>query len=143
MRKNQVYTGDIKKCTSYEPYLEVGGSRTFGYVITGINYQSEIFKKKTILIKLKNGKYVDIDSLNSIMDYIKIYKDNLLLNSEIYNMDLYTKLSGLLLNTSPSDINSLYVDNNSIKPYFEEDDKKHISVLKLKKERKLKKQKKT
>ena len=77
------------------------------------------------MLKIKQGGYVDIERLNSILDYIKMRKD-------------ITKtgyiLGGLIMSTSSHRIDSLFVDETSLKPYYNNKQQKNISVRQLKKQ---------
>lgn len=132
MKTGQIFIGDIRKCTKYEAHNifsssffigdECIGSDAFGY----IDLESEIYKENAILIKIENGGYVDLERFNSILDYIRIYKD--------IRKDGYM-LGGLMMPTSANNINSLFVDEESLKPYYTTKKiPKNISLRKLKKE---------
>lgn len=136
MKPEQIFIGNIKKCTQYEEHTafssntKIGSQciceESFGYIIQ----DSEIFKENAILIKVKNGGYVDLENLNSILDHIKIWKD-----TSKYGY----RLNGLMMSTLPDDINDLFVDSKSLKPYYTKEQPKSISTRQLKKQLKFKK----
>lgn len=131
MKPEQIFIENIRKCTEYKEnttfqsktYIdgECIGTDAIGF----IESDDELFKENAILIKLKQGGYVDIERLNSILDYIKMRKD-------------ITKtgyiLGGLIMSTSSHRIDSLFVDETSLKPYYNNKQQKNISVRQLKKQ---------
>lgn len=131
MKPEQIFIGDIRKCTKYEEH-EIFESKTYingvcigcdrlGY----IKKDDELFKENAILIKIKKGGYVDLERFNSILDYIRIYKDII--------KDEYM-LGGLMMPTSSYGLDSLFVDENSLKPYYNKEQANNISVRQLKKQ---------
>lgn len=130
MKPEQIFVGNIRKCTKYESHTTfqsetyingrfIGGDG-FGYIDT----DDELFKENAILIKIEKGGYVDLERLNSILDYVRIYKDI---------KDGYM-LGGLMMPTSPHGIDNLFVDKKSLKPYYSNEQTKNISVHQLKKQ---------
>lgn len=129
MDKNQIFIGTIRKCTQYEmhPMFEnrtYFGDQCIGFDCLGYTTTSdEVYKENAILIKLKNGFYVDLNQLDSILDCIKIYRP-----------DRY-RLGGLAMSTSADHVGSLFVDTDSLKPYYEgKQNSNHVSVYQLKKQ---------
>lgn len=131
MRQKQVFIGNIKKCTKYinhsrfNEIVYIGDKcinlNSFGYVET----EDEVYKENVLLVKIKNGGYIDLENFNSILDYIKIYKDNL---KEGY------ALWKTIIPAYPREINSLFVDEKSLKPYFNKNkEQTDISLYKLSK----------
>ena len=118
MSSNDIFIGDIRKCTAY-----IGGSLVYasdnGY--SGFELNSVIYKKNAILYKTKNGRYVDIDMINSIFDSFIIKRH-----------ESIGKL-GLLMPTSAYGENTLYIDKKTLKPYYR-DEKVDFSVKQLKRE---------
>lgn len=132
MKTDQIFKGDIRKCTKYKTHVTLSGSTyigeqciesdSFGY----IEDDDEIYKENAILIKIKNGGYVDLERLNSILDYIRIYRD---ISKNGY------RLGGLMMPTSSFCVDRLFVDEKSLKPYYDnEQQTKNISVRQLKKQ---------
>jgi len=131
MKPEQIFIGNIRKCTKYESHTtfqsktyingECIGADGFGYVDT----DDELFKENAILIKIEKGGYVDLERFNSILDYIRIYKD--------ITKDGYM-LGGLMMSTSSHGLDSLFVDEDSLKPYYNNEQTKKISVRQLKKQ---------
>lgn len=113
MKIEQVFIGDIRKCTQYERHSYINGigiNNKCGFYEGSccIEIDSEIYKEKAILIKFKNGGYVDLENLNSILDYIKISKsitkDGFIINDLMMPNDAY-------------EINSLFVDEDTLELY--------------------------
>ena len=132
MKSDQIFIGNIKRCTKYKKHITFSGSTyigdqcivcdSFGSII--IN--DEIYKENTVLLKIKNGGYVDLERLNSFLDYINIYRD-------ITKNGFH--LGGLVMSTSAHCIGSLFVDEKSLKPYYNHKQQiANISVRKLKKQ---------
>lgn len=131
MKIEQIFIGDIRKCTKYEMHTTFSsntyiddqciGCDSFGYLCI----DDEIHKKDAILIKIENGGYVDLERFNSVFDYIKIYRD---LTKDGY------RLGGLMMSTSAHCIGSLFVDKESLKSYYpDKQQTNNISVRQLKK----------
>lgn len=131
MKLEQIFIGDIKKCTKYERCPSRTYTTRFG-VVTGvesevtITYNEEVYKEKAVLIKIDKGGYVDLDRLNTIMDILKIHKD-LLPNSY--------RVGGLMMATRAHKEGCLFVDENSLTPmYSQEVGQKETTAKQLKKE---------
>ena len=54
MKKEQIYIGDIKKCTMHDPFYEIHTTGIFAYAETGVRYEGDIIKKNAILVKDDN-----------------------------------------------------------------------------------------
>lgn len=132
MKTDQIFIGNIRKCTKYETHTTISSSahignqcilrESFGY----IDEENELYKKNAVLIKIENGGYVDLERFNSILDYIKIYRD---ITKNGY------RLGGLMMSTSAYSIDSLFVDEKSLKPYYGDNQQiNDISVRQLKKQ---------
>ena len=134
MKAEQIFIGNINKCTKYEQHDilkselidgisgEVIGCERFGY----IEREGEVYKENAILIKLQNGGYVDIDNLNSILDQLSVYRD--------ITRDGY-KAGRLIMPTLAWKEGCLYVDESSLKRCFNESmsqDKVTVRSLKQK-----------
>lgn len=129
MKTDRIFIGNIKMCTKCEfcnvisnnDYIDDKciGSASFGY----IDYEEKIVKENAILIKLKDYFYVDIENLNSFLDYI-------LISGVIIN----PILTNLAILTAPYKKNQLFVDKESLKPYYGNEEKiDNISLKTLKK----------
>ena len=115
MKAKQIFIGNIRECTKSEEHItttsktysngECVGSESMGY----INTESDIYRENAILIKIKNGGYVDLTRLNSILDYIKVRKD-------ITKWGF--RLGGLIMASSANRVGKLFVDENSLKSYY-------------------------
>ena len=129
MKTDRIFIGNIKMCTKYEfsniisnnDYIDDKciGSASFGY----IDYEDKVVKENAILIKLKDCFYVDVENLNSFLDYI-------LISGVIIN----PILTNLVISTFASRKNQLFVDKESLKPYYDKEEKiDNISLKTLKK----------
>ena len=131
MKTEQIFTGDIRKCTKYERHTSFESKTyingvcvdcdSFGHIET----DDVLYRENAVLIKIQNGGYIDLDTLNSVLDYIKV-KKNIKEDGFI--------LGGLILDTSAHCMDSLFVDSESLKPYYNNDKKDNISVRKLRKQ---------
>lgn len=132
MKSDQVFIGNIRRCTKYEENIALScktyidgqliGCERFG----SIEEDDELYKENAILIRVKNGGYVDLERFDSILDYIRLYR-------------LYTKngfrLGGLIMSTSAYRLDDLFVDEKTLKPYYQTNEEvKDTSILKLKKQ---------
>ena len=132
MKPEQIFIGNIKKCTKYEEHTTFSSSMYIGNQCIccdsfgTIAVDDEIYKENAVLIKIKNGGYVDLERLNSLLDYIKIHQD---ITKNGY------RLGGLMMSTSAHCIDSLFVDEESLKPYYTDEQQiGNISVHQLKKQ---------
>ena len=116
MKIENIYIGDIKKCTKYEEHNMIISN--FGGIVTGfggINTEGELYKKDVVLIKLKNGGYVDIDRYNTIFDKLKLTMNG-------------NRLGELVMSRFASHEGSLYVDN--LEPYYSDKPQINKSLVK-------------
>lgn len=130
MNSSQIFVGNIKKCTKYEVHSTFSSETFIGDTCIGsdsfeyIEEESEIEKEQAVLIKVRNGAYVDLDSYRTALDYFKV-RQSLTENG--------FRLNGLIMSTSPHCKGSLFVDSDTLRPYYT-GEKKNVSVRKLKKE---------
>ena len=74
MKTDQIFIGDIRKCTKYETHTTFSSSTYIGDQCIGcdsfgyIDKDDELYKENAVLIKIKNGGYVDLERFNSILD---------------------------------------------------------------------------
>ena len=125
---DQLFVGNLHICTEYENHFTCKfegdlGSGGFGRIET----ETELYKENVLLVKIAEGAYVELDKINTIFDELKI-KFNVTKNGvkNIPNVTLFR---------SPSGLNNIYVDENSLKPYYMqvEDSAKKVSHKTLKK----------
>jgi hypothetical protein len=132
MKTDQIFIGNINKCTKYINHTTFSsgtfigdqciGCDSFGY----IEKEDEIYKENAILIKLKNGGYVDLENLNSIFDHLKVL--NTTTRDGFY-------LGGIIMSTSAHCVGSIFVDQKSLVPYYTENkNNSNISARQLKKQ---------
>lgn len=132
MKPEQIFIGDIRRCTKYETHTTFSSNTYIDDICIGcdslgyIEVDDELYKENAILIKIENGGYVDLERFKSILDYIRIYQD---ITKHGYN------LGGLMMSGYAYCIDSLFVDENSLKPYFtDKEQMNNISVRQLKKQ---------
>lgn len=130
MKTDQIFIGDIKKCTKYESHTTFCAYSYFGDQCIGgsslgyIEEETELYKENAVLIKVSENRYVDLEQLNSILDHIKIF---------IHSIDKNSYLGELIMSTCAYYKNSLFVDEKSLKPYYSDNlQVGDISVRKLK-----------
>lgn len=135
MKPDKIFIGNIKRCTKYISHSRFTGNvfigeecvnlSSFGY----IESEDELYKENAVLVKTKNGGYIDLENFNSILDYLKIYKDDVQRDYNLWKTIMPTHSRGN---------NSLFVDENSLKPYFNSEDKKEeISIYQLRRRQKV------
>lgn len=123
MNTNQVYIGTIKKCKNIYLYEKHGEKRYIGdYIINHTEYGYidnivEIITDQAVLIKMNDNKYVWINQIESL-------KDKLLVNLGI---------TSKIINDYPIMDKDLFVDKNTLIPYFKNENEDKISIGKLKK----------
>lgn len=136
MKSDKVFIGDIKKCTKYESHVSLRSETYFGDECIGcesfgyIEREGELHKENAVLVMLDNGGYVDIDRVNGLLDYISIYRDS-------FKDGFRIRDKGLIMSTSPSFLGNLYVDSDSLTPYYGENNEmgsKDVSIRSLRKE---------
>lgn len=126
-----IYIGTIKKCTKYEKHpafsstISIGGVHCFCDSFGHVETDSEIYKQDAFLIKVAKNGYVDLDTLNSFLDTLKI-KSSITRDGGFY-------LDGLILNTYNYKVNGLFVDRSSLQQYVPLENKETTTVKKLKK----------
>lgn len=130
MKSDSIFIGDIKKCTKYESHTtfqsetRIGGqlvmSDSFGY----IEKESELYKHDAILIKTRNGRYVDLENLNSYLDLLRLH---MIRKSDGRIVD------GLMIDF-PCYKGQLFIDSRTLRPY-KVTEEKSISLTKLKEKR--------
>ena len=124
MKPDKVFIGNIKRCTKYISHSRFTGNvfigeecvnlSSFGY----IESEDELYKENAVLVKTKNGGYIDLE----------IYKDDVQRDYNLWKTIMPTHSRGS---------NSLFVDENSLKPYFNNEDKKEeISIYQLRRRQK-------
>lgn len=109
MKTDRIFIGTIKKSTYLEDKIKFNNcdiEDEFSSVDCVIyeEYGSKTYKKKAYLYKIDDDKYIDIEKLSNVLDYI-------LINKKIKSN------STLILNTKPNDENVLYVDKTTLVPY--------------------------
>lgn len=132
MKTDQIFVGNIRKCTKYELHTKFSSSISMGQGIVisdsvgHLTTDDELYKENAILIKIKNGGYVDLERVHSIFDHIRVYRD--ITENGI-------RLGGLIMSTEAHCIDSLFVDRASLKPYYpDKQQTDDISVRQLKKQ---------
>lgn len=111
MNKKKLYIGTIKKCLDSYSLEIYGEERYFGSNNTNnhIRGNHEIFAKtektNAVLLKGRHNQYIDVDNIKGIKDLI------------------FFKLgkSHKIMKIKPTCNDELYVDENTVKPYTEEE----------------------
>ena len=113
MKKEQIFIGNIKKCTEYEMVAttsvgiiingRIVSSDSYGYTKTN----DELYKEDVILVKFKNDFYVELEKLNLLL---KLKAQTSARRGHVINE--------LMMLTSPSAVGDLFVDEKSLKPYY-------------------------
>lgn len=112
MRKGQVFIGNVNVCTEYETKDLIKNNH--GGNISGFrssDWDSKIFMESLPLLKLKDGSYVCIKSLDSLNSYIDLYKHILGICKYVPEIILFNK---------PNKKSDLYVDEKSLKSYYDD-----------------------
>lgn len=124
MKRNRVYLGSIKRCIA-DPYLyEKYGEKYFqpDYQINGITEGTIVtnvilVKKEAMLFETSHG-YIEVSQLSGTFDDLKLAFTS---KDELYQ-------------TYPRYKEDLYVDAESLVPYYEENTKEKVNVKLLKRE---------
>lgn len=80
----------------------------------------KLYQNTNPLLSLGNGNYINLEWINSMKDYLEFYKGSLTGN--------YSKK---LIISSEIPQNGIYVDENSLVPYYNENVKKRVSINKV------------
>lgn len=124
IKKENVFIGTVNVCSNIDRYIKDGEysdiydfhtcHTKFGAKVSNISKKYE----HQVLIKLDEDNYIWFKLIETKVDEI------------LLNMGLYSEV----LKTSPSDDQMLFVDSESLKPYYENCNDKGISIRKLRKE---------
>lgn len=127
MKPEQIYVGNINKCTMYKTVNLFGLRNEFGFSpYTHIKTQSEIHKENAVLIKLRESKYVELESLKNLLKILRILME---LDGTTYST------TSPVMDVTPFCEDILFVDEASLKPYYKEpQNMRSVSVRKLIKE---------
>ena len=112
MSIDNIYIGDINKCTKYKLVSKPILDEYSGDTLDVLEVEEELFKEKTILIKTNTG-YIDIDNIKNDLD---LYISNL------FNINKYKG--------DPTHTGELYVDELSLRKYKSVKNKLKIKELK-------------
>ena len=132
MKKHQIFIGDIRKCTRYDmESIFMKEDYATGTVLGHTIKEDELYKKDAILVKVTEGSlsssaYIDLESIESSLDMLKLKKYIIKGHGWINN--------SLMIPTYATGVDSLFVDAISLKPYYEREISKNVSVKQLKKE---------
>lgn len=122
MKGKDIYTGTIKKCTNIYNYNKYGEEHFFeefraGHTVIGTTHKYvDIIDEKAVLIKVDESRYI-------VPNTIANKFDEFLLSLGICNSDT--------IGTTPCHDNQLFVDEETIKPLFKDDNEK-ISIKQVK-----------
>ena len=84
------------------------------------NERIRLYQSTSPLLSLGNGKYVNLEWIVSLKDYLKFYRA-LIIGNYSDDIILSDKISG----------DGVYIDKESLIPYYDEDQDKHISISKV------------
>lgn len=122
MKSDQIFVADLRKCTD----LHFNGIHIDGASVGCISADSEPFKKDAILIKIDDGRYVDLEALDSALDYIKVRCITALCQSCV---------GSLIIPTFTFKSGAIFVDESTLKPYLNQKVMpNHIAFKQLKKQ---------
>ena len=121
MKREDIFIGKIKKCRNVYQYKQYGDSRyvpdfsinktEFGTIE---NY-AYVVRDVAVLIKATENKYIWLNTLTSFIDEVKV------------NLGIEVNA----LNCEPTQDGELFVDIDSLVPYYEDELDKNISVKRL------------
>ncbi len=98
MKEDRIFFGNINQCTCYTRIKkQVNPKVEIDYILK----KSELYKEKVLLMKAKNGLFVEIEGLNICELAL------------VYNASIGKKL----MKTDPNHENDLYIDEKSLQPY--------------------------
>ena len=127
---HNIFIGTIKQCIEYK-YHNTNFSilnPNNNLLEHHISFDTIVVEKNAVLIQVCNDGYVNLNTLNSVLDELKVKKQ---ITKPIFYSD------ELVLGTVPSGKHCLFVDNNSLQPYvpLEKDftEFTNVSVKQLKK----------
>lgn len=129
MKSDQIFIANLRKCTKHNSHAifqsstEINGQSLGEEIFGFVDTEDELYKENAILIKMKNGGYVDIDVLRNYFDYLKLFKD-ITPNGFVNN--------GIFLSTMPSKVGDVFVDYKTIEPYYDFPQVENISFRSLK-----------
>ena len=124
MRKEQFFIGNVNICTKYEIKDLIKNVR--GGSISGLAsriIESKTYRKNIPLLKLNDGNYVCVDSIDSLKKYIELY--DYIISKNSYNHDI-------ILSSCPLQEREIFVDEKSLVPYYDKKDcKQKTSIRKV------------
>lgn len=112
MKLDNIFVGNIKECLNYYPYVmhgdkrEVKDFRLGNMIESHIESYTRVYKENALLLRTKNGNYVDLECFESYLDIIKL---NLMANTKI-------GFEEFIIKKSPDKNNDLFVYENSLTP---------------------------
>ena len=121
MKSKNVFKGTIKKCEDFYSYMKYGEERyvgdfKVGKIEVGTTYKyANIIDEEAILLKMSDKKFVWLDLVNTKAEEILV------------NLGIACNA----ISTSPICNNDIFVDEETLEPYFKAEDKK-LSVKKIK-----------
>ncbi len=127
IKLEKICIGNLMQCTKYETHTLFSSTMFIGDVSLGIDSfghietEEEILEKDVYLLKVKNGGYVRLDSINTLKDYFAI---NHCLVENGY------KTGSIMLSTGAGYKGNIFVDEKSLKPVAEGEVKKNYHDIK-------------
>lgn len=132
IKVTSIFMGNISQIKSAKSQVLLGGD----VATVHSEIEKEVYKKYAMLIKVADCGYVDIDSIHSIFDQLRIKR--------CLNKHGGFTMGGIVLDDIPTATlfdkeGDLHVERESLKPYPFTDEQGEISLRKLKKIRNLQK----
>lgn len=115
MKKEDIYIGTIKKCNDWYNYTTRGEK----YVTDNKQFNTvEVIENNAVLIKIGETEFIPLKSLNTFVDDILI--------------DLGKKIAVIYI--EPEFNNNLFVDKETIVPYYSNNLEEKIKIKTLRKD---------
>lgn len=111
MKITSICVGNVKKITSIKKFC-CGKIETINGLANKVKYEitAEDYKKNAVLIKLGDNKYIDIDNINNVWNFILLCT-NLIKSKDIVTETLlfhYASLGELFIDAENSEFYDLY-----------------------------------
>lgn len=128
IKLEKICIGNLMQCTKYErnftfqTTMNIENTPCFSDGFGYIEQESELLKENVVLLKVKNGGYVTLDSINSLRNYFAI---NRCLTKNGY------ELGKIMLTTCAWEEGYPFVDEKSLKTIEEKEMSKNYHDIKL------------
>lgn len=130
MKGEKIFVGTIMECTEcmYVPHLEMEDyGVTVAYGCGHMEAEDRVYKEDAILVRTKNGLYIDVDVLNPLRAaYLCFESKNNVRRGDPYMFE----------GAHGTHKGELFVASDSIRPYMLAEPETDVSIMKLKKKHK-------